>query len=577
MKINPLFLNANIITPLRIKNNEQSSNIYQNNVTFAQSSDMIKNYAQLLIKRNSPISTPQTVKVDNAGAQNPVQWHNNLRSEFMNNNAKIYAMIMRTFNAKDKNGNELIDGDEEIGTFKNAVERLDEIKKLGINTLHLLPINPIGKIAAKGTAGSVYAPKDYLTFDEMLGSKDDFKYFVNECHKKGISVMVDLPSCASVDLYNARPDLMAVDERGLPEVPQGWEDIRMFAPYSDKDKKILNKALVDYHKKFVDLMLECKVDGIRADVARAKPAEFWDEIISYARSKDPQFAFLAESYTYEDASPILNMPHDRPEELLAAGFDSYYGQYHLFPDWFKANDLFSYVIENLQMSYRLPAGKSMIASFASHDDKSPMSSGGVPYCNLITGLGNTLPMTNPYCISGFESGDTYIYPYEGKVADKSLTDDFEYEIPEHEHIDIFNLSRKPGGKHPEIGEFMSAMSQLREKYNDVITKGSFIPLRKTNDKYDRIISYIRHYKGKTLLVVANRDVNAAVSGKINIPGLKADQQLKDLAMTYGQNSGFSVEKNNLNVKLGPARFHVFEIDTPYIEKSVKEVYRQNGC
>ena len=124
---------------------------------------------------------------------------------------------MRTFNAKDVDGNELIDENEQHGTFRNAVERLDEMKKLGINTLHVLPINPIGKIAAKGTAGSVYAPSDFLSFDKMLGTKEDFKFFVNECHKRGINVMIDLPSCVSVDLYNARPDLMAIDERGMPE------------------------------------------------------------------------------------------------------------------------------------------------------------------------------------------------------------------------------------------------------------------------------------------------------------------------------------------------------------------------
>ena len=547
-------------------NSQKAGNVISSN-------DFIKNYAQILINRIKPEAIEN---IKDANKQN-VEWKNNLRTKFLNNEVSLYAMIMRTFNAKDKNGNELIDENEEIGTFRNAVERLDEIKRLGINTFHVLPITPIGKIAAKGTAGSVYAPEDYLSFDKMLGTKEDFKYFVDECHKRGISVMIDLPSCASVDLYNARPDLMAVDERNLPEVPQGWEDIRMFAPYSDKDNKILNQKLIDYHKKFVDLMLECKVDGIRADVARAKPVEFWDEIISYARSKDPEFAFLAESYTYEDASPILNMPHDRPEDLLAVGFDAYYGQYHIFPSWFKAGELFDYVIENLDMSHRLPAGKSLIASFATHDDKSPMSSGGVDYCNLTTGLGNTLPMTNPYYVTGFESGDTYNYSYAGKIADKSFTDDFTYAIPNNEHIDIFNLSRKPGGKHPEIGTFMTSMSKLREKYKEVITKGSFIPLRETGDARDRIISYIRHKNGKTLLIVANRDVNGNVVGEIKIPGLKANQVLKDLTMPYGEKSGFSVAEGVLNVNLGPARFHVFEINTPNIEKEAKEVYKQFGC
>lgn len=536
--------------------------------------NFIKSYAQVLINQHIPEPSVKPAPVIGTKENAPVLWKNHLRTMFKNNEVSLYAMLMRTFNAKDLNGNELIDENEQHGTFRNAVERLDEIKKLGINTFHVLPINPIGKIAAKGTAGSVYAPADFLTFDKMLGTKEDFKYFVNECHKRGINVMVDLPSCVSVDLYNARPDLMAVDERGMPEVPSGWEDIRMFAPYSDKDKKILNQPLIDYHKKFVDLMLECNVDGIRADVARTKPAEFWDEIISYARSKDPEFAFLAETYTYEDASPILNMPHDRPEEILAAGFDSYYGQYHIFPLRFKANELHDYVIENLDMSHRLPAGKSLIGSFATHDDKSPMSAGGVEYCDLITGLGNTLPMTNPYFTTGFESGDTYNYSYEGKLADKSYTDCFVYETPNHEHLDIFNLSRKPGGQHPEIGVFMTSMANLRKQYLDVITKGTYIPLRDTGDKRDRIISYIRHKNGKSLLIVANRDVNTNVSGNIKIPGLKSTQVLKDLAMPYGEKSSFTVQDGALKVNLAPARFHVFEIDTPNIEKEAKEVYRQ---
>ncbi|MCR4880731.1 MAG: hypothetical protein K6A44_02105 [bacterium] len=570
------FYNKNNISTEKV-NNSQNTVSAPFDASFGHTvsaNDFVKSYAQMIINQHKPVApTQQTQKaapVDNK----PAVWKNNLRTMFKNNEVTLYAMIMRTFNAKDKNGNELIDENEEHGTFRNAVERIDEMKKLGINTFHVLPINPIGKIAAKGTAGSVYAPADFLTFDKMLGSKEDFKYFVNECHKKGMNVMVDLPSCVSVDLYNERPDLMAVDERGMPEVPSGWEDIRMFAPYSDKDKKILNQPLLEYHKKFVDLMLECNVDGIRADVARAKPAEFWDEIISYARSKDPEFAFLAETYTYEDASPILNMPHDRPEELLAAGFDSYYGQYHLLPLRFKAKELIDYVIENLDMSYRLPAGKSLIASFATHDDKSPMSSGGVEYCNLTTGLGNTLPMTNPYYTTGFESGDTYIYSYEGKLADKSYTDCFTYDTPNREHVDIFNLSRKPGGNHPEIGKFMTSMAELRKKYEDVITKGTFIPLRDTDDKHDRIISYIRHYNGKTLLIVANREVNSNVQGKIKIPGLKASQPMRDLTMPYGETSSFVARDGVLFANLGPARFHVFEIDTPNINKEAKEVYRQ---
>ncbi|MFA6989330.1 MAG: hypothetical protein WC197_04605, partial [Candidatus Gastranaerophilaceae bacterium] len=423
--------------------------------------------------------------------------------------------------------------------------------------------------------------KDLLSLDPELRDKNDprsvedqCKQFVAECHNRGIKVMIDLPSCASLDLYNQKPDLMAIDSRGLPEVPQGWQDIRMFKPWADKDHKVLNKALVDYHKKYVDMCLNLGIDGIRADVARAKPVEFWNEIIPYARSKDSQFGFLAESYTYEDASPMVNMPQDRPEDLLVAGFDSYYGQYHIFNDWKDAKTFHNYIKQNIEMSHRLPKGKSLLGSFATHDDKSPMTHGGVEYCNLTTGLQATLPMTNPYFVTGFESGDTYIYSYKDKKAKNHATDCDIY-VVHPQMLDIFNLSRKPSGDHPEIGTYMHDVMEIRKQYEDIITKGSYIPLKVDGNKEDKIIAYARHYNGKTLLVVANKDVNGLQDGKIVIPGLKDTQELKDISPSYGHQSKYSISEGKLNVDLGPARLHIFEIDTPEIEKQSKEVYRQN--
>ena len=86
-----------------------------------------------------------------------------LRTMFLNNKALICGINIRNFNAKDSNGNGIIDLNEESGNFINAVERLDEVKNLGVNTLHVLPIHPPGKMNAMGTAGSLYAPLDFLT------------------------------------------------------------------------------------------------------------------------------------------------------------------------------------------------------------------------------------------------------------------------------------------------------------------------------------------------------------------------------------------------------------------------------
>ena len=537
------------------------------------STNLIQQYLDVQAAINAPAVAPtQTVADPN--------YKNNLRTLFTTNNAKILAILPRTFSAKDSNGNEYIDGHEKAGTFLGAISRLDEVKAQGFNTLHILPINPPGKDNAMGTAGSVYSPEDLLKIDPVLIDKNDprsnkeqFKAFVDECHKRGIKVMVDMPSCASYNLYKEKPELMAI-ENGIPKTPQGWEDIRMFQPWDDEGKRTLNPKLLEYHRQFVDMMIDAGVDGIRADVARAKPVEFWDILIPYSRKRDPEFAWLAETYTYEDASPQANMPYDRPEDSLRAGFDAYYGQYHIFHEWPKAKDLHDYVIDNLNMSYRVETGKSLIGSFATHDDVSPMFHGKEVYCNLTSGLQATLPMMNPYIVDGFQSGDYYVYPYRNQYNPVTMTDN--HEMTAHQgKLDIFNLSRRPGGKEPQIGKFMSECFKFRDKYDDIIRRGSYIILNKEKDKQDQVIAFARHKQGRTILVLANKDVNHPVACKVIVPTMKSTQKLENLLPKYGEESKFQVNDGSVSVVLGPGRIHAFEIDTPNIQMYSDKVYKQH--
>ena len=564
----------NYITPTRFVPSFRAENDSVTQTKVTTNSSLLNSYLNNMAMINAPVVTKTE-------ASEPINYHNDLKSLFRSNKAKILAIIPRTFNAKDTNGNEYIDGNEKCGTFLNAIERLDEVKAEGFNTLHILPIHTPGKMKAMGTAGSLYSPKDLLEIDPNLIDKNDprsdkeqFKAFIDECHKRNIKVMLDLPSCASYDLFLERPDLMAMERDGLAKTPQGWNDIKMFQPWEDEGKRTLNPKLLELHKEYVDMCIDLGIDGIRADVARAKPVEFWDVIIPYSRMRDPEFGWLGETYTYEDASPQANMPYDRPQDSLRAGFDMIYGQYHIFHEWPNATTFMDYVKEQLEMSYKLPKGKSLIGSFATHDDISPMNHGGRDYCNLTMGLQATLPMLNPYIVDGYQSGDEYVYPYEDKYNEVTETDNHEMTV-HRGRLDIFNLSRKPGGKDPEIGKFMTQAFELKDNYADVINKGTFIELSKNGDKNDQIIAYARHLNGKTLLVVANKNVNRSVACTIDVPTLKQTQELKNLLPSYGKKSYLQAQNNKLAVDLGPARVHVFEIQTPNIENYSNKIYKQN--
>ncbi len=546
-------------------------------------SELLSKYLSSQAAQNAPFvqKFDNVEKVENKKNLKKMLYTNDLKTLFKNCDAKIIAIIPRIFNAKDTNGNDYIDGQEEHGTFKNAIERLDELKDDGFNCLHVLPVNTPGKKKAMGTAGSIYSPLDMLEIDPMLAdpgdprsAKEQFKNFINECHKRDIKVMLDMPSCASTQMFEAHPEWMAIEKDGMAKTPQGWNDIRMFQPWEDEGKRTLNPKLLELHKQFIDMCIDLGVDGIRADVSRAKPVEFWDILIKYSRQRDPEFAWLAETYTHEDASPMINMPADRPDDALRAGFDSFYGQYHLFSEWKTATEFINYIKENLDLSYKVEQGKSLIASFASHDDLSPMFHGGADFCKLIMGLQSTIPMTNMYQVDGFSTGDDYLRKYANKHSDHTLTDNHEMEV-HYGKLDLFNLSRRPGGNDESIRAFVREAHALRDKYSDIVgPKGTFIELDKEGDKNDQIITYARHYEGKTLLVVANKNVNRAVACKIKIPTLRADQKLDNLLPSYGKESIFQAAPNELRVDIGPSRIHVFEIDTPFIENYTNKVYRQ---
>ena len=529
-------------------------------------------------------------KVDNKSKENK-PYHNNLRSMIQNNETVMLAIVPRIFNAKDLNGDDRISikSGETVGTFLNAIDRLDELKNDGINTIHILPIHPTGKKNAMGTAGSLYSPLKFiedngdLAIDPMLIDKNDprtpneqFKAFIDECHKRNIKVMLDLPSCASVELFEAEPELMAFGRNGEDKTPQGWEDIRMFEPWADETNRDLNPALYEMHRQYVDACIDLGIDGIRADVARAKPTEFWDKLITYSHTKDPQFGWLAESYTYECASPMINMPFDRPEDLLRAGFDEYYGQYHIFHDWRGASEFIDYIKMNLDLSHRLPSGKSVIGSFLTHDDVSSMLHGGENFCKMTTVLQSTIPMCNPYFVDGFQTGDYYDYKYRNKIDPETRTD--RPESNEHRfHLAIFNLARKPGGDAPDIERVIKGCNEMRAKNLDVLAdrNSSFIELDKREDRNDQIITFARHNNGRTILVVANKNPNRNVTGIIEIPGLKKDQKLVNMVPEYGEKSEFQTANGELKVNLAPADAYVFEIDTPNIEEDRKgHAFRQ---
>ena len=499
---------------------------------------------------NPVVSGSAAITTQSASPTPPM---NEAKRLFHNNQAVVYALNVRTFGSADRNRDGKISFSMgESGTFLKAAAKLDDLKKLGVNVIHILPATQAGRVKRLGNAGSIYAMSDpgqlHNELDDHRTRADveaEARYFVQKAHEKGIKVMIDLPSCVAKEVESTHPDQLVRDKHGNILVPATWIDIMMLKPGG--------KEVEQFFEPFFDLMVNrLGVDGVRADVARARNLGFWK---TYIQQKYPQLAWLGETYT-EQAAPLTNIPRDIPEDLLKQGFDSVYGQFHIFHHWDSADEYQKYLTDNYWMLRRAGQGKSFIGSFLTHDDVSLMPAGGVLQYHLSSGLMATQPWTNPYILDGYATG------YEGE-------------------FDIFNYGQQPKGRHPEIGQFLQSVMQLRQQTGSeqnpgpgmLMTKGWYIPLPvKTGDRKNQVIAFTRHLNGKTLLVVANKDVNARHTGSIELPGLPEAQPLQNLASEYGQKSRFEVTRDHLNVDLGPGRFHLFWVDTPHLLSSKLPAY-----
>lgn len=483
---------------------------------------------------------------------------NNLRSTFLNNEAIIYVINIRTFNAKDTNKNEIIELEkgEESGTFINAISKLDILADMGMNAVHVLPITPVGKIKAIGTAGSLYAISDFTTLNPQLGDKksplsleNQAKLFFDECHKRGIKVIVDLPSCGSYDLYLKQPDLFTLDRKQQPVIPSDWTDVRLFKTIN-KDGT-LNEDLFEMHKKYVDLMMSLGADGIRADVATLKPYDFWAKLIKYARDKDPEFLFLAEASDSWSTPVSEYAVFTNYKKLLEAGFDGYYGSYFNFKNWKSANDLKTQVILNQNLSKNSDNKKSVIGSFATHDELSPIIQGKAAFSEMLMWLNATLPL-NPYYVDGFVTGDNYLYEYSNKKASVTYTDDDYYYVHKGK-LDIFNFSRAPGGNDGKLLNSFCLTMRLREFAKEIILKGNFKLLSTNNSK---VFAYSRSYGGKTLIIILNKNLTDKEKAQISMNGINSKLSIMPIKFINTP----AVTNGKINTNLDPAETIVLYIE-----------------
>lgn len=100
-------------------------------------------------------------------------WHNNTFTRPDKRNLMIYELLVRDLLAA-----------HDWNTLRDT---LNYIKKLGINTIEIMPFNEF-----EGNLSWGYNPDFYFAPDKYYGPKNTLKRFVDSCHSKGIAVVMDI-------------------------------------------------------------------------------------------------------------------------------------------------------------------------------------------------------------------------------------------------------------------------------------------------------------------------------------------------------------------------------------------------
>jgi len=191
------------------------------------------------------------------------------------------------------------------GTFKAFEQHLDRLKKMGVDILWLMPVNPIGIKNRKGSLGSYYSVRDYLTVDPEYGTMDDFRHLVNRIHELGMKVIIDwVANHSSWDnpLITEHPEWYTHDSSGkiVSPVPD-WTDVADLNYDQPGLREYMKNALIYWVK-------EANVDGFRCDVAGMLPVSFWNRAVPEIKKVKHVF-MLAEWDTPEMHDTAFDMTY----------------------------------------------------------------------------------------------------------------------------------------------------------------------------------------------------------------------------------------------------------------------------
>jgi 1,4-alpha-glucan branching enzyme len=163
----------------------------------------------------------------------------------------IYEALVRDFDASH--------------SYSGVAKHLDYLKDLKVNVLELMPVNEF-----EGNSSWGYNPSFYFAPDKYYGPAEELKKLVDQCHQRGIAVVIDLVLNHS---YGQSPFVQLYFDGTNPTTQNPWYNVKSNFTnpdaqwgYDFNHDSQATRELVDSIASY--WMTEFKVDGFRYDFTK---------------------------------------------------------------------------------------------------------------------------------------------------------------------------------------------------------------------------------------------------------------------------------------------------------------------
>lgn len=192
------------------------------------------------------------------------------------------------------------------GDFKGVEARLPALQKLGVTTVWLMPIHPVGVVKS---FGSPYCVRDYFGINPGLGTAQDLHRLVRAVHAHHMKIILDIVANHTAwdnPLITSHPEFYKHDAQGNIVAPNAdWKDVAGLDYHSPGLRAYMTDVLRYWLCAF-------DVDGYRCDSAGLVPTDFWEAASAEARKVKPDMLMLAEGDQPDLQNRAFDLDYDWP-------------------------------------------------------------------------------------------------------------------------------------------------------------------------------------------------------------------------------------------------------------------------